>query len=104
MNDSSSRVIGIAVRSESGVLQDQHLASLLPEMSLDDGGLDKPDDAEQADKQVNQWGERFDVRPPEIWIERLCHEKRSQSAGNDEANLILKSSHSGILPRGRAMR
>ena len=39
------------------------------------------------------------MRPPEVWIERLRHEKRSQSIGNDQANLILKSAHSGILPQ-----
>jgi hypothetical protein len=64
---------------------------------MDDGGLNKPHDAEQANEQVNKWDQRFDVRSPEIWIKRFRHKKRSQSIGNDEANLILKSSHSGIF-------
>lgn len=37
------------------VLQDQCSASLLLKLSLDSGGLDKPYDAEQANKQVNNW-------------------------------------------------
>jgi hypothetical protein len=61
-------------------------ASLLPKLPLDGGGLDKPQDAEQANKQVNKWDQGFNVGSPEVWIKRLCDEKRSQSTRNDEAN------------------
>jgi hypothetical protein len=64
---------------------------------MDGGGLNKPHDAEQGNEQVDKSNPGFYVRSPEIWIKRLRQEKRSQSVGNHEPNLILQSSHADIF-------
>ena len=72
-------------------------ALLLPQLFMDDDSLDNPHEAEEANGQVHEWGERFDVGSPEIWIERLRHKESPQPIGNGEPNLALKSAHLEIF-------
>src|SRR5579859_2969088 len=64
---------------------------------MDNDGLDDPEEAEQSNGHANRRRERCQVRPPEIRVERLRNEERSQPIGNEEANLILESAHSEIF-------
>jgi hypothetical protein len=64
---------------------------------MDDDSLNEPHEAEYGNEDVNQRGQGLDVRSPEIGIQRLRKEKRSEAVGDDEPDLTLKSAHSGIL-------